>query len=180
MEHRRVRRMVYAALCLALALVLPFLTGQIREIGNMLCPMHLPVLLCGYLCGGVWGAAVGFVAPLLRSVLFGMPRPIYPIAAAMALELAAYGALAGALYRLLPKKTWGIYASLALAMVGGRVVWGAARLIFAGLDGTAFPFEAFLAGAVLNAVPGILLQLVLVPLIVLAVRRAGHDPDGRP
>ena len=98
----QVRRLTYAALCLALAIVLPFLTGQIPEIGSALCPMHIPVLLCGFLCGWPWGLAVGFVAPLLRSVLFGMP-PMFPGAVAMAFELAVYGGVSGFLYRKFPK-----------------------------------------------------------------------------
>ena len=90
----RIRRMTYAALYLAIALVLPFLTGQIPEIGSMLCPMHIPALLCGFVCGWPYGLAVGAIAPLLRCVLFGMPK-LYPTAVAMTFELAAYGAAAG-------------------------------------------------------------------------------------
>ena len=82
------------ALILALAMVLPFLTGQIPEIGSMLCPMHIPALLCGFMCGWPWGLAVGFISPLLRS-MSGMP-PIW-IAIPMAFEMATYGAIAGLL-----------------------------------------------------------------------------------
>ena len=90
------RKLTYAALFLALAMVLPFITGQIPEIGKMLSPMHIPVLLCGFLCGWPWGLAVGFVAPLLRSVVFGMPA-MFPGAVAMAFELAVYGTLSAIL-----------------------------------------------------------------------------------
>lgn len=68
------RRIVLAALFLALAFLLPMVTGHVPQVGNMLCPMHFPILLCGFVLGGPWGLAVGFVAPLLRSVLFGMRR----------------------------------------------------------------------------------------------------------
>ena len=168
----QVRRLTYSALCLALALVLPFLTGQIQQIGSMLCPMHLPVLLCGFLCGWPWGLAVGFIAPLLRSVLFGMP-PMFPGAVAMAFELATYGALAGFLYRKFPKTIPGIYTSLLIAMVAGRVVWGIVRLILAGVAGNGFTFAMFLSGAITTAVPGIILQLVLIPVVVYALEKAG-------
>ena len=87
-----VRKLTYSALCLALAMVLPFLTGQVPEIGSMLCPMHIPALLCGFLCGWPWGLAVGFLSPLLRS-MFGMP-PIW-VAIPMAFEMATYGAVSG-------------------------------------------------------------------------------------
>ena len=168
----QVRRMTYSALCLALALVLPFLTGQIPQIGSALCPMHLPVLLCGFLCGWPWGLAVGFIAPLLRSVIFGMP-PMIPTALAMAFELATYGALAGFLYRKFPKTIPGIYASLLIAMICGRLVWGVVRLILAGVQGNGFTFAMFLSGAITTAIPGVIAQLVLIPAIVYAMEKAG-------
>ena len=174
----QIRRMVFAALCLALALVLPFLTGQIPQVGSALCPMHIPVLLCGFLCGWPWGLAVGFIAPLLRSVVFGMP-PMIPTALAMAFELAVYGGLAGLLYRLLPRKKRSVYVALVAAMLAGRVVWGAVRLILAGLSGTGFTWAMFLAGAVTTAVPGIILQLVLIPVLVLVLERAGLSLNRR-
>ena len=168
----RVRRMTYAALYLAIAQVLPLITGQIPEIGAMLCPMHIPALLCGFMCGWPWGLAVGFIAPLLRSVLFGMPA-LCPTGVAMALELAAYGGLAGLLYQKLPRKNAAAYAVLLLSMIAGRLVWGAARLALSGLAGTAFTWAMFLAGAVTNAIPGIILQLILIPILVIAMDRAG-------
>ena len=171
MMNRKNRRLAYSALFLALALVLPFLTGQIPTIGKALSPMHIPVMLCGFICGPLWGAAVGAIAPLLRSVLFGMPA-MFPGAVAMTFELTTYGILSGWLYRLLPRKPWNIYASLLVAMVGGRLVWGAARFVLAGLSGSEFPFSAFLAGAVTGAIPGTILHIVLIPLLVLGLERA--------
>lgn len=165
------RRLAYSALFLALALVLPFLTGQIPTIGKALSPMHIPVMLCGFICGPLWGTAVGAIAPLLRSVLFGMPA-MFPGAVAMTFELTTYGILSGWLYRLLPRKPWNIYASLLVAMVGGRLVWGAARFVLAGLSGSEFPFSAFLAGAVTGAIPGIILHIALIPLLVMGLERA--------
>lgn len=166
-----VRRLVFAALCLALALVLPFLTGQIPQIGSMLSPMHIPVLLCGFVCGWPWGLIVGGLAPILRSLIFSMP-PMFPVAFAMAFELATYGLVAGLLYKLLPKKTGWLYFELIAAMIAGRVVWGVVRFAIAGLGGSEFSFAAFLAGAVTSAVPGIILHIVLIPLIVLALKKA--------
>ena len=168
MTSLQVRKLTYAALYLAIAMVLPFITGQIPEMGAMLCPMHIPALLCGW----PWGLAVGFIAPPLRSVVFGMP-PMFPDAVAMAFELAVYGAAAGLLYRVLPKKKGAVYAALLLSMIAGRIAWGAAHFVLAGLSGSSFPWEAFLAGAVTNAVPGIILHLVLIPLLVIAMDRAG-------
>lgn len=170
MKKTNPRTLVLAALFLALALVLPFLTGQIPEIGSMLCPMHIPALLCGFFCGWPWGLAVGFIAPVLRSVLFGMP-PMFPVAICMSFELATYGAVSGALYRKLPQSKGSIYAALLAAMVAGRLVWGAARFVCAGLDFSAFGLGAFWAGAVTTAVPGIILQILLIPILVMALEK---------
>ena len=172
MTSLQIRKLTYAALFLALALVLPFLTGQIPQIGSALSPMHIPVLLCGFLVGWPWGLAVGFIAPLLRSVIFGMPVMV-PGAVAMAFELAVYGLVSGILYRLLPKKKWSIYVTLIVAMLAGRAVWGIARLIIAGLSGNSFTWALFLAGAFTNAIPGIILHIILIPVIVMVLERAG-------
>ncbi|MCQ2447260.1 MAG: ECF transporter S component, partial [Clostridia bacterium] len=136
-----------------------------------LSPMHIPVLLCGFVCGWPWGLIVGGLAPILRSLIFSMP-PMFPVAFAMTFELATYGLVAGLLYKLLPKKTGWLYFELIAAMTAGRVVWGIVRFAIAGLGGSEFSFAAFLAGAVTSAVPGIILHIVLIPLIVLALKKA--------
>ena len=134
MNSTQLRKLTYSALYMAIALILPFVTGQIPEIGAMLCPMHIPALLCGFMCGWPWGVAVGFISPLLRSVMFGMPA-MFPAAIAMAFELAVYGGMAGLLYSRLPRKKWMIYAALLISMIAGRVVWGAVQALLAGLSG---------------------------------------------
>ena len=179
MSSLQIRKLTYAALFLAIAMVLPFITGQIPEIGSMLCPMHIPALLCGFLCGWPWGLAVGFIAPLLRSVIFGMPA-MFPSAVSMAFELAVYGGLAGLLYRRLPETRGRVYIVLVLSMIAGRVVWGIARLLLAGLSGSSFTWALFIAGAVTNAIPGILLHLVLIPALVIVMERAGLSLNRRP
>ena len=162
-----------AALCMALGIVLPFFTGQIPQIGGMLLPMHLPVLLCGLLCGWKYGGLVGFVLPLLRYVLFGMP-PIFPTGIAMAFELAAYGIIAGFLYS---RSRWqcvvSLYRSLIAAMIGGRIVWGIVRVLLTGVGGEPFTWQVFLSGAFLTAIPGIILQLVFIPVLMVALDRTG-------
>lgn len=165
------QKLVLSALFLALSFVLPAVTGHIPQIGNLLCPMHPPILLCGFVCGAPYGLAVGFIAPLLRSVTLGMP-PLFPTAVAMSFELATYGVVSGWLYRRVRHNVAMIYAVLVAAMVSGRLVWGAVRFVLAGLTGGSFPFSAFLSGAVLTAVPGIIAQLVLIPLILVALQRA--------
>ena len=173
MRHsRQIHTLVLAALFLALGMVLPFFTGQIPQIGGMLLPMHIPALLCGLLCGWQYGAAVGFIMPLMRMSLFGMPPLV--TAVAMAFELAAYGAIAGFLYS---RSRWqcvvALYRSLIIAMVGGRLVWAAVRVVMTGVAQVPFTWELFLSGALLDAVPGIILQLVFIPALMVALDRTG-------
>lgn len=170
------RKLVFSALLFALAYVLPYFTGQIQQIGQMLCPMHLPVILCGFLCGWQWGAVVGFTVPIIRSLTNPMP-PMYPTALGMAFELAAYGIIAGIMFRALPKKLPFLYVDLLTAMLCGRIVWGTARFFLAGLDPSKFGLAAFWTGAVADAIPGIIVQIVLIPPIVFALSRANLAPN---
>lgn len=174
-QNSHVKQLVLAALMLALAYILPNFTGNIPQIGAMLLPMHLPTILCGFLVGGPWGAAVGFVAPLMRSLILTRPA-MYPTAIAMAFELATYGFVSGFLYRRLPKTLGGIYASLVGAMVCGRIVWGIVTAILL-MGGEGFTLAAFVAGAFTNAIPGIILQLIAIPVLVLALQKAKMIPQ---
>ncbi len=164
-----VRGLVSGALCLALCIVLPFVTGQIPEIGNALCPMHLPVLIAGFVCGPWWAAGAGFIAPLLRNMMFGMPQ--MPGAVPMSFEIAAYGMISGMLWRMLPKKTGSIYIALIAAMLGGRIVWGLIWLAMSITAGLPFSRAIFISGAFTTAIPGIIVQLILVPVLVSALRK---------
>ena len=177
MKSKRIQKIVISGVCLALGMVLPLLTAQIKEIGDTLLPMHLPVLLCGLLCGWQYGGTVGLVLPFLRSLIFGMP-PIYPNAVWMAAELAAYGALAGILYAVI-RLRGRVYFALVGAQLGGRIVWGLCKWLLLGLKGTSFPLSAFFIGGFADAVPGIVLQLLLVPLFVfLCEKYAGPRRKG--
>jgi thiamine transporter ThiT len=183
MRKNDIYRLSLSAFFLALALIMPFLTGQIPQLGSMLLPMHLPVLLCGFICGWPWGLAVGLVAPLLRMVIFGMP-PLNT-AITMTFELAAYGAFSGLLFDLAAKwaknETVRVYVSLIGAMLIGRVVWGVVSLVLYSLFlAKSFTLAVFVSGAFATAWPGIVLQLVLVPLILLALERAKLIPIGKP
>jgi len=155
---------------LAIALLLPFLIGQIPQIGSMLCPMHIPVLLCGFFCGPMYGLVVGFLAPLLRGMLFGMPQ-LMPNGVAMCFELATYGMVSGLLYGAFPKKKPYIYISLIAAMITGRIVWGIARVILLGLGNYDFGWAAFVSGAFITAIPGIILHIILIPILVIALKK---------
>ncbi len=159
-------KLAIAALFIDLGLILPFITGQVPQIGKMLLPMHLPVFLCAFICGWRYGGAVGLITPIFRSFVLGIPL-LYPDALAMSVELAVYGTIAGMLYETYNRrKLWAVYGAMLPAMVFGRLAWGAAQVILFGLGNCVFSWELFIAGAFINAVPGIVLQLMLVPGIM--------------
>ena len=167
---KNTKKLTLSGIFLALGIILPFFTMQIPEIGSMLLPMHIPVLLCGFLCGWQYGLAVGLIVPLLRSLMFGMP-PIIP-AVAMTPELACYGAAAGVLYALLKNKKLSEYIALIGAMVSGRIVWGFASLAtYNFLLNQSFTWKIFVGGAFLQAIPGIIVQMVLIPPIVMLLKK---------
>ena len=176
-------RMIVTALLLALGLVLPFLTGQLPAIGSMLSPLHIPALICGLTCGWGWGAALGLVLPVLRMVIFGMPPA--PAAYPMAFELCAYGLVAGLVYPWLrralnSKPLVAILLSLAIAMVAGRLVGGAAKaLMLAGgvIPGAPLTFGAFIASYFTGTAVGAAIHLVVIPPIVLALEKAHLSPN---
>ncbi len=165
------KRLTISAVLLALGLILPFFTGQIQEIGNKLLPMHLPILICGFICGWKYGLMTGFVTPLLRCMLFSMPLPVN--AFCMAFELATYGAISGLMYQKAKGLRLRIYISLLSAMISGRIVWGCVSILIYGITKSAFTWQMFLGGALLNAIPGIIVQLVLIPIIILGLEKSG-------
>ena len=179
MKNNQIKNLVLSAMFLSLGLVLPFLTGQIQQFGNMLSPMHLPVFLCGLICSWKYGMAIGFIMPLMRSLIFTMP-PMYPTAIAMAFELAAYGFIVGFMYE---NARWhcvkSLYRCMVTAMIGGRVVWGITMVALLGIGENGFTFGMFFAGAFANAVPGIILQLVFVPAMMLALDKTHLVPFGK-
>ena len=174
MKNSYIKNLALAAMFMALGLVLPFFTGQIPQIGKMLLPMHIPILLCGLICGWKYGLAVGFVTPLLRSVIFGMPI-LYPMAIGMAFELMTYGFVIGFLYeRSRWKCIFALYRCLIIAMLSGRIVWGIAQMVLLGVGQNGFTYQAFIAGAFLNAIPGIIIQLVLIPAVMVLLNKTGQ------
>ncbi|WP_071441309.1 ECF transporter S component [Traorella massiliensis] len=166
-----VKNITLTAMFLALGMILPFFTGQIPQIGNMLLPMHLPVFLCALICGWQYGTIMAFILPLLRSLVFGMP-PFYPTALAMAFELATYAFVTGHLYE---KSPWqcikALYRCMICAMLAGRVVWGIVQMILLSVNGGMLTFEVFISSALLNSIPGIIMQLVLIPAVMVALDR---------
>ena len=165
-SRENIKKLVYSALFLALAMLLPFITGQIQTIGKLLSPMHIPAFLCGFICGPAWGAAVGLIAPILRSLLFGMPK-LYPMAVCMSVELLAYGVSSGLLNKIMPKKPGYLYITLILSMIIGRLVYSVFAMLLYGFMGQDFAPLLILTETVTSTWAGIILHLVIIPPIVM-------------
>ena len=167
------QQIILAAVHLALGLFLPFLTGQLPTLGKMISPMHFPVLLAAFLLGPIWGLILGALTPILRSLIFTMP-PMVPMAVCMAFEMGAYGLVTGlinqALFERDSKQIARIYGSMVPGMIVGRLVYA---LVFWLFFDKVWTFEGFLGATVLGSWPGIVLQLIIIPIIVVAVERSG-------
>lgn len=172
--YNKTHRLATAAMFLAIAYVLPFITGNIPELGERFCLLHIPAFLCGYVCGGPWGALVGFIAPLLRSFTLGVPV-LFPRGVAMAFELATYGFVSGLLYRVFPKRKGYIYTSLLASMTAGRIIRGLVQFMCMGLAGTEFSFSAFWTGTVVTALPGMVIQIALIPVLIIAFEKSKNN-----
>lgn len=170
MKKINTMRLIYAAICIALGILLPQVNKLIpvANIGAILSPMHIPVLLSGFLCGVPYAIFVGFILPLLNFILTGMP-PIYPIGLSMMFELAAYGMIAALLYKVTKNNIW---VSLIGAMLGGRIVMGIANTILFGLADKPYSFSTFLSAAFVTALPGIVIHLIVIPAVVYALKKA--------
>lgn len=172
MKESNVNKLVLSALFLALGFVLPMITGQIPAIGKVLLPMHIPVLLCGFICGPLYGATIGFVLPLLRSLIFSVPV-MYPTAIAVAFEMAVYGAIAGFLYgKSKTKSIISLYCCLIISMILGRMIRCIAELCLLCFFGNTFVFKTFFATVIVSSVPGIILQLIVIPIVMMALKKA--------
>ena len=163
-------KLVYSALFLALAIVLPTVISMgSQKLGQTLLPMHIPVMLCGFTCGAPYGMAIGFIAPLLKYILTGLPQ--MPTAIAMSFELAGYGIICGLLYKVFPKKTGYIYPTLIISMIVGRALNATIHYLLSVSNGNSFVMKSFVTLTTVNALPGIIIQLAIIPLIIIALRK---------
>lgn len=163
-------KIVITAVCMALCVILPFALHYIPNAGVLLSPMHIPVLLCGLICGWPFGLACGLIGPVLSSLLTGMPGA--PILPSMMIELAVYGLLSGLLIKIVRtgKLLLNVYISLVGAMLAGRVIAGIARALFFA-KGT-YSMSVWATSYFVSSLPGIILQLLLIPVIYMALKKA--------
>ena len=173
-----IKKSIITAVCMALCYVIPLMFHGIQNAGNIFCPMHIPVFICGLICGWQYGLLCGIAGPALSSALSGMP-PV-AILPSMMVELAAYGTAAGLMMKLVrTKSTYAdLYISLIVAIVCGRVLAGLAKaLIFAR---GSYSMSAWIAGSVVTSWPGTVIQLVFIPTIVFALMKSHLIPERYP
>ena len=169
-----VKKSIITAVCIALCVVLPQAFHAIPNAGSIYCPMHIPVLLCGLICGWQYGLLCGIAGPLVSALITGMPPAA--VLPGMLVECAAYGALTGLMMQLVQtKKVYpDLYISLLVAMLGGRIISGIAKaLIF---SAGSYSMTAWVTGSFVTSLPGIIVHLVLIPSIVYALMKAKLIP----
>ncbi len=171
----KMKKLTLAAICVALCYVLPIAFHAVG-LGGVLSPMHIPVLLCGLLCGGGYGLLCGLLGPVLSSLISSMP-PLTMLVR-MVPELMTYGLVAGLCMRLIhtKKAMADVYISLAIAMVAGRIVGGIATAIFYSVTSGVYSIALWAASYFVEAVPGIATHLILVPVLMLTLWRARLIP----
>lgn len=177
MKLTSVKKLVFTAVCAALCLVLPMAFHSVPNAGTIFLPMHIPVLLCGLICGWPYGGVCGIVGPLLSSLVTGMPPAA--MLPSMMVECCAYGFVTGMLMRHVHTKhaVADLYISLVSAMVAGRVLAGVAKawIFTPGIS----PF-AWVTTSLVTGIPGIVIQLILMPMVVLALTKAKLIPNRYP
>lgn len=170
-----IKKICVTAIMIALCCILPTMF-HMAGLGTAFSPMHIPVLLCGLICGGWYGLFCGVAGPILSSLLTGMPGASMLLS--MVPELIAYGLITGLAMRLVRtgKLTADLYISLIIAMLAGRVVGGIAKaLVFMG-SGEAFTLSVWVSSYFVTALPGIICHLIVVPVLVMALYRAKLIP----
>lgn len=166
----KIKKLVYAALCIALGIVLPIAFHSIPNAGSIFLPMHIPVLLCGLICGWEYGLICGALTPILSSLMTGMPPMAY--VPSMTIELSVYGFVAGLMINVIKTKNinLNIYISLILAMIAGRLAGGIVNaLIF---KAGSYSMQIWIASSFITSFPGIIIQLILIPILVIALKKA--------
>ena len=165
-----VKKLIFSGLCVALGIVLPITLHSIPNAGSIFLPIHIPVLLCGLACGWQYGLACGILTPLLSGLLTGMPPAAF--LPAMICELAVYGLLTGIMRGIIKTKHVyiGLYVQLITAMFAGRIVYGIMNAVL--FQAGAYSFQVWVSAVFVTSLPGIAIQLVLIPLLIIALRKA--------
>lgn len=172
MQMSYVKKLVFTAACAALCLVLPMAFHTVPNAGSIFLPMHIPVLLCGLICGWPYGLVCGLIGPAISSLTGMPPLAVLP---SMMVECAAYGAVTGLMMKFVRTKhpTVDLYISMVTAMVLGRVIAGLVKALILAPGTPAF---AWVTTSLVTGIPGIAIQLIVMPAIVFALTKAKLIP----
>ncbi len=165
------KNIIFSVFCFTLCLLLLLLTSKIPQIDNTFSLIHIPVLICGFIYGWLYGLTIGVVAPLVICILFKI-FPIFPTGIIMLLELGTYGLVSGVLYDYFQKNTITVFITLIISMLAGRIVWGITTFIFSLINKNMFTFNMFIQDVFINKVPGIVVQIIVVPIVVIMLEEA--------
>lgn len=175
MKNRlKIKKLALTSVFIAIGIIIPILFHSVSMFGKIFLPMHIPVILCGIICGPVFGVTAAIMTVILSSIITGMP-PLYPMAVIMIFELITYAIVSGVIIRLLRNRLNTIitlYISLVVAMLLGRLILGIASVIFIGILGTGYSMEAFITGAFVTGLTGIIIQLILIPWLIIILNKA--------
>lgn len=165
----KTKALTSASMCLALGVILPQAFHMVPNAGSIFLPMHIPVLICGFICGPWYGLLVGFMTPVISHFIFGMPLTI--MLGQMIVELSMYGLFTGLFDRLFSIKNEYIntYVCLILAMVVSRIIYGIMNALF--FKAGTYSLAIWLTAAFVTALPGIIIQLIVIPLIVVNAKK---------
>lgn len=174
----QVKCLIFAGLCVALGVVLPIALHSVANAGSIFLPMHIPVLLCGLICGWPYGLACGVLAPILSHLITGMPPAA--ILPGMLFELAVYGLVSGLMMKYIRtgKNLWDIILSLVVAMLLGRVTYGIMNALL--FKAGEYSLSVWLSAAFVTGLPGVAIQVVLIPALILALEKAKILPKRYP
>lgn len=164
-----IKKLTLASMFLALGILFPQIFHAIPNAGNILLPMHIPVILCGFVCGPFYGLLVGLITPIISNLVFAMPAAI--MLGQMIVELGTYGFMCGLMYRLIQNNNELIrnYIVLIISMVSGRLVYGICNaLIFKAGN---YSFDLWIKAALIVAIPGIIIQLIFIPILVNKIKK---------
>ncbi len=173
MQMNKTRAITIAATLTALGVIIPVIFHSTQISGQVFLPMHIPVLLCGIICGPFLGAVSAATVLIISTTATGMP-PAYPTGLLMVFELIAYAVTSGVLMRTIKINNLllKLYISLVAAMLVGRGIYGLAAYVVLGVIGNGYTFAVFLSSAFVKALPGIAIQLILIPPLVLTLKKA--------
>lgn len=161
------KELVLSGLLLGSGIILPMIFHMFGMTGPIALPMHIPVLIGGFLLSPQLSLFLGIITPVISSLMTGMPV-MFPMAIIMAFELGTYGLTASLSTRKLKLSP---IPSLIISMIAGRIAAGLTVAVLVQLFGLNMNPLMFVKGAIITGIPGIIIQLIFIPSLIFAVKK---------